>query len=102
MKIIYGDNKISKNDATVLDLARKSNVTKETAALLYCRGFDTPEKIKKFLSPSKDGFFDPFLLNGMREAVNLITKAKNENKNVFIFGGSCVIMASYINIGRVS
>lgn len=86
MQIVYGDNVIEKDYSTVSNIARVCNITKETAGLLYCRGFDTPEKVNRFLNPGKKGFFDPFLLTGMRDAVNVLCSAKTSGKSVFIFG----------------
>lgn len=86
MQIVYTDKSLIIDNDAVLDIAKKCNITTETARLLYCRGFDTIDKAHKFLNPGKHGFNDPFLLSGMREAVNLISDAKAQNKNVFIFG----------------
>ena len=40
-----------------------------TARILVSRGVDTPEKAKRFLSPSREHFLSPFLMRGMREAI---------------------------------
>ena len=86
MEIIYG-NKISSQDRPVVDrIARNCGINVLTAELLFCRGFDTEEKVLKFINPGKNGFHDPYLLNGVKEAVNLLYLAKETEKSVLIFG----------------
>lgn len=72
-------NRISK-------LAEESGLTEQTVRILYARGLDSVEKIKKFMYPSKKNFLSPFLMRGMREAVELIKAAKEEGKTVVVFG----------------
>lgn len=70
----------------IRSLARELNLTEITVKLLVARGVDTPEKIKSFLSPSREHFLSPFLMQGMQEGVELIRRAKEEEWNVAIFG----------------
>ena len=57
-KEIKFNNKIISNISSDVDL--DENVVK----LLFMRGFDTEDKIKKFLNPDEDSFHDPYdLLN---------------------------------------
>ena len=85
---------------TVRALAEKLSLTETTAGLLYARGMDTEEKMLSFLSPGKEHFLSPFLMRGMREAVDLITTARDEGWNVAVFGdydadgiGACAIIS---------
>lgn len=71
---------------TINALARKTGLCADTVKILYGRGADTEEKIKIFLHPSKAHFISPFKMSGMREAVSLITRAKNEGWTVVIYG----------------
>jgi len=73
-------------EAEVLRLARAVGVHETTARILFARGVDTEEKAKRFLSPSKDNFLDPMLLSGMREAKELLTRARDEEWRVAVFG----------------
>ena len=57
-------------------LADESGLTEQTTRILYARGLDSVEKIKTFMHPSKNNFLSPFLMQGMREAVELIKKLK--------------------------
>lgn len=67
-------------------LANECKISPSIAKILCARGMDTAEKIRKFLSPSKANFLSPFLMSGMREAVSLITQARDEGWNVAVFG----------------
>ncbi len=85
---------------TVKELAARLSLTETTASLLFARGMDTEEKMLSFLSPGKEHFLSPFLMQGMREAVSLITRARDEGWNVAIFGdydadgiGACAILS---------
>lgn len=86
MKIIYEGNINSEQGRIINSLALECNVSFDTARLLYCRKIDTKEKIKAFLNPDKSGFIDPFLLNGVKEAVERINLAKERGESVLIFG----------------
>ncbi len=85
---------------TVRGLARKLSLTETTASLLYARGMDTEEKMLSFLAPGKDRFLSPFLMQGMKEAVALLTRARDEGWSVAVFGdydadgiGACAILS---------
>ncbi len=67
-------------------LAEQTGLTEQTARILYARGVDSVEKINRFMSPSAKHFLDPFLMQGMKEAVALITKARDEGRTVAVFG----------------
>jgi single-stranded-DNA-specific exonuclease len=56
------------------------------AALLIARGFDTEEKAGKFLNPSLEDLHEPFLLKGMREAVDRIQAAIANREKILIWG----------------
>ncbi len=85
---------------TVRRLADKLSLTETTAGLLYARGMDTEDKMRAFLTPGKEHFLSPFLMQGMREAVDLITRAREEGWNVAVYGdydadgiGACAILS---------
>lgn len=71
---------------TIRALASRTGLCPETVGILYGRGIDSDDKIKKFLHPSKEHFLSPFLMNGMREAVSLITRARDEGWQVVVYG----------------
>ena len=67
-------------------LAQETGLTENITRILYARGIDTKEKIQKFMRPSKANFLSPFLMSGMKEAVEMITDARDMGKTVAVFG----------------
>lgn len=70
----------------VARLSRELGICEITAGILFARGVDTAEKIRAFLSPSREHFLSPFLMKGMKEAVELFKQAREEEWNVAVFG----------------
>ena len=56
------------------------------SALLRARGIDTEEKARRFLNPSLSGLCDPFQMEGMKTAVELIRSAVDAGERIMIFG----------------
>jgi single-stranded-DNA-specific exonuclease len=56
------------------------------AQLLTQRGINDLEKAKDFTTFTKDKLHDPFLMKGMKEAVNRIEKAISTKEKVMIYG----------------
>lgn len=86
-------------------LAQRLGLTETTAQILFARGQDTEEKILKFLHPSRDNFLSPFLMKGMKEAVEILDQAKEQGWRVAIFGdydadgiGACAILARALKV----
>lgn len=67
-------------------LAQETGLTEQITRILYARGVDTAQKIRRFMHPSEKNFLSPFLMHGMREAVELITQARDEGRTVAVFG----------------
>ena len=55
------------------------------ARVLYARKLDTPEQIAAFLSDEGE-LGDPFLLAGMREAVDRLRRALDEGQQIVVYG----------------
>ncbi len=70
----------------ITSLADKFNLSVNLLKILYGRGIDSTEKISLFLNPGKQNFINPFLLSGMREAVDRITLARDMGETVVVFG----------------
>lgn len=78
---------IQKHDQeAVRKLASELNIRPLIAALLISRGHDTPQKALEFLNPSPEHLHEPFLMTGMREAVDRIKKAVENREKVLIWG----------------
>ena len=70
----------------ISDIAHSLRVSERFAEMLISRGCDSVEKAYAFLNPSIKDLYDPFLLGGMRDAVDRITKAKQNGETVVIYG----------------
>lgn len=67
-------------------LSTECGLCEDTVRILYGRGIDTVDKINGFIHPGRERFLSPFLMKGMREAVALITRARDEDWSVAIYG----------------
>ena len=78
---------IRKHDADAVNkLAQELSVKPLVAALLIARGHDEAEKAFQFLNPCNDHLHEPFLLEGMRAAVDRIQKAIENREKILIWG----------------
>ena len=66
--------------------AKKFSIDQDILQILYSRGIDSDEKIKKFLNPSLKDVENPLGLCDMEKAVVEIEKAISEQKNIWIYG----------------
>ncbi len=103
MDIIYGKQLNDNERRIVTSIANECGILFDTARLLFYRNIDTVKKAKAFLSPSKNGFNDPYSFNGMVDAVSRISKAKDNYENVLIFGdydadGICATTILYYSL----
>lgn len=71
---------------TVKRLSSECGLLEDTVKILYGRGIDDAEKIRKFINPSSEHFISPFKMSGMDEAVGLITRARDEGWAVVVYG----------------
>lgn len=71
---------------TIENLAAECNLCADTVKILYGRGVRDKQGIESFLHPSKSHFISPFKMSGMREAVGLISRAKEEEWCVVVYG----------------
>ena len=56
------------------------------AKLIEQKNFKNEEELKIFLNPTRNDFYDPFLMPDMKKAVNRITTALKNEENITIFG----------------
>ena len=68
------------------EISNKYNITKLLAQILVNRGITEEEEIRTFLEPTRNDFYDPFLLPDMEKAADRIIKAINNNEKVMIYG----------------
>ena len=74
------------NEDFILEMSKLFNLDRHLIHLLYSRGIDTQEKLKKFLYPSLTDLHDPFLFEDMQNVVELIEKHISKNSKILIFG----------------
>ena len=70
----------------VKEIKEKYNLTDLVANILVSRNIVEDNQIKVFLSPTRNDFYDPFLLPDMEIAVDRIIKAINEKEKIIIYG----------------
>lgn len=70
----------------IKSLAAECNLCEDTVKILYGRGLTDRESIYNFLHPSKSHFISPYKMSGMREAVELIKRARDEGWCVVVYG----------------
>ncbi len=87
MKKIVPEYVFSEEQLNIISvLAKETGLTEHITRILYARGVDDAEKIRRFMHPSEENFLSPFLMKGMQEAVDLITQARDEGRTVAVFG----------------
>jgi single-stranded-DNA-specific exonuclease len=67
-------------------LAEQCGIHPLVARLLLIRGCDTPDKVRKFLEPKADDLYDPFLMDGMREAVETVRRTIRDGGKIRVYG----------------
>jgi len=68
------------------NLAETADIPLEAAQILVNRGIDRTEKVHRFLYGDMGDLHDPFLMKGMREAVQRVLKAISQKEKILIFG----------------
>ena len=87
MKKISPEYSFSEEQLNIISvLAKETGLTEAITRILYARGVDDAQKIRRFMHPSERNFLSPFLMKGMKEAVELITQARDEGRTVAVFG----------------
>lgn len=87
MKKILPEHEFSSGQLNIIaDLAARTGLCEETVKILCGRGIDDESKISRFLHPSKKHFVPPLKMSGMKEAVELITRARDEGWQVVVYG----------------
>ena len=92
------------NDELSEEISKKYNIGELLAKILINKNIIKDEDIRKFLEPTRNDFYDPFLMPDMDKAVNRILKAIKNKENVLIFGDydvdgitSTVVLKKYLN-----
>lgn len=73
------------SDSKVKEYVKKHNISELLAKMLICKNIEI-EDVNKYLNPTLDMLYDPFLLNDMDKLTNRIIKAQKNNEKVCIYG----------------
>ena len=71
---------------TVENLAASLGVDRIIATLLVERGVCTFEEARRFFRPGLDQIHDPYLMKGMRQAIDRINRAIAEQQRIMVYG----------------
>ncbi len=74
------------NDEKIINIAKKHNISELLTKILVNRGITEDKKIDTFLNPTRNDFYDPYLMPDMEKAVERIIKAINSQEKVMIYG----------------
>lgn len=74
------------NKEKINQFAKMYKLDKLIIKLLFSRGYDTKEKISKFLNPNLKDFYNPYLLNDMNQVVQKIKNHLAKNSSITILG----------------
>lgn len=74
------------DEENLRNVAIRNGISLLLARVLINRGIDTDEKVKKFLYPKLTDLYDPFLLNDMDKATNVIIDSINNKEHITIYG----------------
>lgn len=77
----YGEN-----SEEIIDIAKKHNISELLTKILVNRGITDDKEIDTFLNPTRNDFYDPYLMLDMDKAVERIIKAINNQEKVMIYG----------------
>ncbi len=74
------------NEKRIEKIQEKFGLTRLLATILVNRGITEEDRIRKFLEPTREDFYDPFLMPDMEVAVNRIIEAMNKKEKIMIYG----------------
>ena len=76
----------SPDPITTARLAKEINISESIAKVLIHRGITTYEEAKIFFRPELSNLHDPFLMDGMEQAIDRVLKALEAKEHILIFG----------------
>jgi single-stranded-DNA-specific exonuclease len=74
------------DDLKLSRLTESLGLSPITARVLANRGINSADEAKRFLAPSAEDLFDPFLLPDIEKAVDRLIRAIQGNELIFIYG----------------
>ncbi|MBE5731135.1 MAG: single-stranded-DNA-specific exonuclease RecJ [Clostridiales bacterium] len=79
-------NNVAIDEAEIAVLSRKLNLPAKFIELLFNRGISDEQAINRFLFPDEKNFHDPFLMKGMRAAVERLNAAIKNGERIVVYG----------------
>lgn len=73
-------------DSEIQRLQSELSIPRAIAVLLLQRGITTFDEARSFFRPNVSDLHPPFLMKGMKEAVERIKNAKQNNEKILVFG----------------
>ena len=70
----------------VASLAQSLMIAPSLASVLITRGIDDYEKAKRYFRPTLDQLHDPFLMDGMYQAVDRLLTARSKGEQILVYG----------------
>lgn len=74
------------DELRVKQFQEELNIDALTARILVSRGFKDTDECKKFLFPDESLLHDPFEIKNMTVVIDMITRIKEQNKKICIYG----------------
>lgn len=74
------------NNQKTEEISNKFGISNTLANILLNREIENEEEINVFLNPTRNDFYDPFLMPDMKKAVDRIIKAIEDKEKVMIYG----------------
>lgn len=71
---------------TIKEIAEENNISTLLANILINRGITEKRQIEQFINPTRNDFYDPFLMPDMDKAIDRIMKAIQNQEKVIIYG----------------
>lgn len=68
------------------EIASAANLSRTISTIIINRGMDSPQKVDRFLNPTLDLLEDPFTMKGMKEGVDRICQALQNNEKITVYG----------------
>ncbi len=70
----------------IREISLKAQISLDLAKILVSRKIDSVEKAIEFLNPDINNLEDPYLMCGMKDAVERIQRAKDDGETVVVYG----------------
>ena len=74
------------NQDKINEIKKQYNISNLLATILVNKNITTKQDIELFLNPTRNDFYNPFLMNDMEIATNRIIKAMDNQEKVIIYG----------------